>query len=228
MFRTRRARPTRATTMPGTGGIALSSWINRAAFALELGSKALLLSDDITSESRLLLHRDLGDRLAHAGSVHPVGQPPGAASFERANRIPRSGLHHERELSLCATRRPRGISVSYARAVSARDRRRVHRPYRSLPQRRDRPHRPRLVRNFPDSLSAQGRDSRGGPRSPEVPGRPLRDAGRGLRTVPRHAARPLRERVRRVVQADQPLRARSRLRETSISTSRTRTTSGRS
>ena len=43
-------------------------------------------------------------------------------------------------------------------------------------------------------------------RSPEVPGRPLRDAGRGLRTVPRHAARPLRERVRRVVQAPQPLR----------------------
>ncbi len=43
----------------GTGGIALSSWINRAAFALELGSKALLLSDDITSESRLLLHRDV-------------------------------------------------------------------------------------------------------------------------------------------------------------------------
>jgi uncharacterized membrane protein (UPF0182 family) len=47
----------------GTGGITLSSWINRAAFAFELGSKALLLSDDITSESRLLLHRDVQDRL---------------------------------------------------------------------------------------------------------------------------------------------------------------------
>ena len=47
----------------GTGGIALSSWINRTAFAFELGSKALLLSDDITSESRLLLHRDVQDRL---------------------------------------------------------------------------------------------------------------------------------------------------------------------
>jgi uncharacterized protein len=47
----------------GSGGIALSSWINRAAFAFELGSQALLLSDDITSESRLLLHRDVYDRL---------------------------------------------------------------------------------------------------------------------------------------------------------------------
>ena len=47
----------------GTGGIALSSWVRRAAFALELGSKDLLLSDDITSESRILLHRDVQDRL---------------------------------------------------------------------------------------------------------------------------------------------------------------------
>ena len=47
----------------GAGGIELSSWVNRAAFSLELGSKALALSDDITSESRLLLHRDVHDRL---------------------------------------------------------------------------------------------------------------------------------------------------------------------
>ena len=32
----------------GSGGISLSSWINRTVFALELGSKELLLSDDIT------------------------------------------------------------------------------------------------------------------------------------------------------------------------------------
>ena len=47
----------------GTGGILLSSWIRRAVFALELGSKQLLLSDDITPQSRILLHRDVHDRL---------------------------------------------------------------------------------------------------------------------------------------------------------------------
>ena len=47
----------------GTGGIELSSRILRAAFALELGSKELLLSNDITPEARLLLHRDVRDRL---------------------------------------------------------------------------------------------------------------------------------------------------------------------
>jgi uncharacterized protein len=48
----------------GADGMALSSWFHRAAFAFELGSKALLLSDDITPESRLLLHRDVHERLS--------------------------------------------------------------------------------------------------------------------------------------------------------------------
>ena len=47
----------------GTGGIQLATWFRRAAFAFKLGSKELLLSDDIGSESRLLLHRDVRDRL---------------------------------------------------------------------------------------------------------------------------------------------------------------------
>ncbi|MCW2764580.1 MAG: hypothetical protein JWO11_539 [Nocardioides sp.] len=47
----------------GTGGIELSTWTRRAAFALALRSKELLLSNDITPESRILLHRDVHDRL---------------------------------------------------------------------------------------------------------------------------------------------------------------------
>ena len=47
----------------GTAGIALSSWTRRAIFALALGSKQVLLSDDLTSDSRILLHRDVHDRL---------------------------------------------------------------------------------------------------------------------------------------------------------------------
>jgi uncharacterized membrane protein (UPF0182 family) len=47
----------------GTGGVALSSWLRRAAFALELSSKQLLLSHTITPQSRVLLHQDVRDRL---------------------------------------------------------------------------------------------------------------------------------------------------------------------
>ncbi len=47
----------------GRGGIELSSSVRRAVFALTLGSTELLLSDEITPESRLLLHRDVHERL---------------------------------------------------------------------------------------------------------------------------------------------------------------------
>ena len=47
----------------GDGGIRLSSWVDRAVFALKFGSLTLLRSHDITSHSRLLLHQDLFDRL---------------------------------------------------------------------------------------------------------------------------------------------------------------------
>lgn len=47
----------------GSGGIALSSWVRRAAFAIRLGDPTLLLSRDITSRSRIVLERDVIGRL---------------------------------------------------------------------------------------------------------------------------------------------------------------------
>ena len=57
------ASPRPAYHYRGPAGIPLSSWERRALFAVALGSKQVLLSDDVTSGTRLLLHRDLGDRL---------------------------------------------------------------------------------------------------------------------------------------------------------------------
>jgi uncharacterized protein len=47
----------------GTGGVGLSTWIRRAVYAFDLGSIELLRSDDVTSASRIFLHRDVNDRL---------------------------------------------------------------------------------------------------------------------------------------------------------------------
>ena len=47
----------------GSGGIALSSLFLRAAFALRLNSLPLLVSQEFTSRSRVILHRDVHDRL---------------------------------------------------------------------------------------------------------------------------------------------------------------------
>jgi hypothetical protein len=47
----------------GRAGIPMSTWARRAVLALALGSKQVLLSDDITDRSRMLLHRDVHERL---------------------------------------------------------------------------------------------------------------------------------------------------------------------
>jgi uncharacterized membrane protein (UPF0182 family) len=92
----------------GGGGIELSSWIRRAMFALKLGSKDLLLSDDIDSRSRILLHRDVHERLqtlapfiqwdAHSASlaadgriVYVVAGYTTSASYPYAERVDLGG-----------------------------------------------------------------------------------------------------------------------------------------
>ncbi|CUR57305.1 membrane hypothetical protein [metagenome] len=57
------SQPRAAYHYRGSGGIQLSDWVRRAVFAVALDSSELLLSDDITPDSRLLLHRDVHDRL---------------------------------------------------------------------------------------------------------------------------------------------------------------------
>jgi uncharacterized membrane protein (UPF0182 family) len=47
----------------GDGGVALSSALRRAAFAVRFGDARLLLSETVTGRSRILLHRGVRDRL---------------------------------------------------------------------------------------------------------------------------------------------------------------------
>lgn len=51
------------TTYRGTGGVVLNSLFKRLAYALRLGSSQVLLSSSITSESRLLWHRTISERV---------------------------------------------------------------------------------------------------------------------------------------------------------------------
>lgn len=53
-----------ATTFyEGDGGVPLGGWLRRALFAARLGTTRLLLSKDITSESRIMLYRQIQTRL---------------------------------------------------------------------------------------------------------------------------------------------------------------------
>lgn len=54
-----------ATTFyEGSGGVPLGGWLRRALFAARLGTTRLLLSNDITAESRIMLYRPIMTRLA--------------------------------------------------------------------------------------------------------------------------------------------------------------------
>jgi uncharacterized membrane protein (UPF0182 family) len=52
------------TTYQGRGGIPVGSWLNRLALALYTGDFNLLLSPQLTAESRALLHRQVRERAA--------------------------------------------------------------------------------------------------------------------------------------------------------------------
>ena len=47
----------------GSGGIPLGGLLRRAVFALRFGELNLALSETLTGESRIILHRDVGARL---------------------------------------------------------------------------------------------------------------------------------------------------------------------
>jgi uncharacterized membrane protein (UPF0182 family) len=51
------------TTYQGSGGVLLDSFLKRLAYAVRLGSSQILLSNSITSESRLLWQRAIQDRV---------------------------------------------------------------------------------------------------------------------------------------------------------------------
>ncbi len=51
------------TNYAGQGGVLLDSWLKRVAFALRFGDSNIILSNDITQESRVMLHRRIKERL---------------------------------------------------------------------------------------------------------------------------------------------------------------------
>ncbi len=50
------------TKYAGTGGVALDSWLKRAAFAIRFGDANILLSNYITTDTRTLFHRQIQER----------------------------------------------------------------------------------------------------------------------------------------------------------------------
>lgn len=65
------------TSYQGTGGIAIGGFLRRVALALDRGDLGTLpFSDDVTGESRLLMHRNIRDRVARLAPFLTFDQDP--------------------------------------------------------------------------------------------------------------------------------------------------------
>lgn len=65
-----------STTYAGKGGVVIDSLFKRIVYAIHFGELKLLLSDDITTESRILYHREIKERMAKAVPFVTFDQDP--------------------------------------------------------------------------------------------------------------------------------------------------------
>lgn len=63
-------------TYTGEGGITLSSWLHRLMFAVRFGTTRILLSEDITKESRVLFYRNIRTRVEKIAPFLRYDQDP--------------------------------------------------------------------------------------------------------------------------------------------------------
>jgi len=64
------------TNYEGSGGVVLGSYLKQLAFALALGDANMLLSQDFTNQSRVLLYRNIGNRVRHIAPFLRYDQDP--------------------------------------------------------------------------------------------------------------------------------------------------------
>ena len=113
----------------GTGGVRVGSFVRRLLLAARFGSSKLLLSQDITNDSRMLYYRDIASPGAEGAAVPPVRSRSlsGDRGRRQAQVDPRR-LHHLGRLSL----RP---AASRRHELHAEQRQARHRRVRRVAQR---------------------------------------------------------------------------------------------
>ena len=182
------------TTYNGTGGVSVGSFGRKLLFALRFRSMKTLLSDDLTSESRILYHRRIADRVRliapflEYDSRSVSGHRSGPAVLDPGR------LHDQRPLSVCAAGRQHQL---HPQQHQGRHRRlqRHHDLLRDRPARSDRGDaRPRL----PGPADAGREDARRPAPADALSADDLRDPGGDVLDVPHGSARRLLQQGRPV------------------------------
>jgi uncharacterized protein len=64
------------STYRGTGGVPLSSWTRKAVFAARFGELKMLLSNDLTPETRIMMHRNVVERVKQIAPFFQFDRDP--------------------------------------------------------------------------------------------------------------------------------------------------------
>ena len=83
---TRRARTTSTRPTKARGGVPMSNFLRRLLFSIRFRSFKVLLSEDITNESRVMFHRRLSERVARIAPFLQYDPDPVPGHLERPSR----------------------------------------------------------------------------------------------------------------------------------------------
>ena len=169
------------TSYEGTGGVPISNLFRRVLFSIRFRSFKALLSEDITSESRVMFYRRLSERVARIAPFLRYDADPYLVisngrlvwvqdGYTISGRYPYST--------------PASNGVNYIRNSVKATVDAFHGTVAVLPDRRDRSDRADAQERVPGPVPAARRDARGHAVAAALPGGHLRPAGGGLRHVP--------------------------------------------
>ncbi len=183
---------TETTSYTGKGGVPLGSPFRRAAFALRFGDANVLLSNLITSKSRVIYVRDIKERVQQGGAVPPLRQRPVPGhQYRGADRVDPGRLHHHVGLPVCpagrdrsSRRRQRAEDVVQLRAqLDQGSDRLLRRDRHLLPGRHEGSDRPGLRQGVPEAVHRRRPDARGPQAAPALSGGAVPGADRDVRPL---------------------------------------------
>ena len=98
-------RPERLLALHGRGGVPVSGFLRKLAFAMRFGEIKILLSDDLTADSRVMMYRRVAERVRQAAPFLRFDRDPYlvVTGDGRLVWIARR-LHHHGPLPVCAAR----------------------------------------------------------------------------------------------------------------------------
>ena len=192
----------------GDGGIALSSPLRRLAFAARYRDLDLLLTETVTDRSRILLHRDVRDRLQTVAPFLRWDAKPHTAVIDGRVQFLFDGYTTSDSYPYSAPVTVGGEELNYIRVGRARGGRRLHRAGAHLRRRRRRPDPPRVAGGVSRSVPAVVADTARAARAPALSGAAVRRPGRGVHDLPRRRRDRALERLGRLVARTPARRAR--------------------